>query len=46
MKVIYMQETIVIMSHKDPQHTQQLIQSGTINNTHKDKPYLVIQHED
>ena len=46
MKVIYMEETIVIMSQKDPQGTQELIQSGVINKTDNDKPYLVIQHED
>ncbi len=45
MKVIYMEETILIMSHKDPQGTQELIQSGTIKKTENDKPYLVIQHE-
>jgi len=46
MKVIYMEQTILIMSQKDPQGTQELIQSGTIKKTDKDKPYLVIQHED
>jgi hypothetical protein len=33
------------MSQKDPQGTQELIQSGTIKNTDKDKPYLVIEDE-
>jgi hypothetical protein len=43
MKVIYMEETILIMSQKDPQGTQELIQSGIIKKTENDKPYLVIE---
>jgi hypothetical protein len=45
MKVIYMEETILIMSQKDPQGTQELIQRGTIKKTENDKPYLVVQDE-
>jgi hypothetical protein len=45
MKIIYMEETILIMSQKDPQSTQELIQSGIIKKTENDKPYLVIEDE-
>jgi hypothetical protein len=45
MKVIYMEETILIMSQKDPQGTQELIQRGIIKKTENDKPYLVIEDE-
>ena len=45
MKVIYMEETILIMSQKDPQGTQDLIQSGVIKKIENDKPYLVIEDE-
>jgi hypothetical protein len=45
MKVIYMEETILIMSQKDPQGTQELIQSGIIKKTENNKPYLVIEDE-
>lgn len=46
MKVIYMEETIFIMSQKDAQDTQELIQRGVIKKTENDKPYLVIEDED
>lgn len=46
MKVIYMEETIFIMSQKDAQGTQELIQRGVIKKTENDKPYLVIEDED
>lgn len=45
MKVIYMEETILIMSQKDPQATQELIQEGVIKKAENDKPYLVIEDE-
>ena len=45
MKVIYMEETILIMSQKDPQGTQDLIQRGVKKKTENDKPYLVIEDE-
>jgi hypothetical protein len=45
MTIIYMEETILIMSQKDPQATQELIQSGIIKKTENDKPYLVIKDE-
>lgn len=41
MKVIYMEQTILIMSKKDSQATQALISSGTIKQDEKDRPYLV-----
>ena len=46
MKVIYMEQTILLMSHNDPQGTQDLISSGTIKQDEKDKPYLVTYDED
>jgi hypothetical protein len=46
MKVIYMQQTIMLMSQKDPEATQALISSGTIKQDEKDKPYLVTVVED
>jgi hypothetical protein len=45
MKVIYMQQTIMLMSQKDPKGTQALISSGTIKQDEKDKPYLVTYDE-
>lgn len=45
MKVIYMEHTILLMSQKDPQGTQDLISSGTIKQDEKDKPYLVTYDE-
>lgn len=45
MKTIYMEETILIMSQKDAQGTQELIQSGIIKKTENNKPYLVIEDE-
>lgn len=41
-----MEETIFIMSQKDAQGTQELIQRGVIKKTENDKPYLVIEDED
>jgi hypothetical protein len=46
MKVIYMEQTILLMSQKDPEGTQDLIASGTIKQDEKDKPYLVTVIED
>lgn len=46
MKIIYMEQTILLMSQKDPEGTQTLIASGVIKQDQKDKPYLVIYHED
>lgn len=46
MKVIYMEETIFIMSQQDAQSTQELIQRGIIKKTENNKPYLVIEDED
>jgi hypothetical protein len=43
MKVIYMEGTILIMSQKDPQGTQELIQRGVIKKTENDKPYLIVE---
>jgi hypothetical protein len=43
MKVVYMEDTILLLSQKDPQGTQELIQRGTINKTENNKPYLVIE---
>jgi hypothetical protein len=43
MKVIYMEDTILLLSQKDPQGTQELIQRGTIKKTENNKPYLVIE---
>ena len=45
MKVIYMEETILMMSQKDAQGTQKLIQRGTIKKTENSKPYLAIEDE-
>lgn len=45
MKVIYMEETILLMSQKDPQDTQDLISSGTIKQDENNKPYLVVNIE-
>jgi hypothetical protein len=45
MKVIYMEQTILLMSQKDPEATQALISSGTIKQDEKDKPYLVTYDE-
>ena len=46
MKVIYMEDTIVLLSQNDVQGTQQLIESGQIKHTQQHKPYLVIQDGD
>lgn len=46
MKIVYMEQTILLMSQKDPEGTQDLIASGVIKQDQKDKPYLVIYHED
>lgn len=42
MKVIYMEQTILLMSKIDPKGTEKLIASGAIKQDQKDKPYLVI----
>jgi hypothetical protein len=41
-----MEDTILEMSQRDPQATQELIQSGQIKHTEQGKPYLVIQDGD
>lgn len=46
MKIVYMEQTILLMSQKDPEGTQALIASGVIKQDEKDRPYLVIYHED
>lgn len=46
MKVIYMEDTILEMSQRDPQATQELIASGQIKHTEEGKPYLVIEDGD
>lgn len=46
MKVVYMEQTILLMSKIDPNSTEQLISSGTIKQDEKDKPYLVTYDED
>lgn len=46
MKVIYMEQTILLMSKIDPNSTEQVISSGTIKQDDKDKPYLVTYDED
>ena len=46
MKVIYMQQTIMLMSQKDPKGTQALVESGTIKYLDSVKPYLVTIVED
>lgn len=46
MKVIYMEQTILLMSQKDPEGTQDLINSGTIKQDENNKPYLVIDVEE
>jgi hypothetical protein len=42
MKVIYMEQTILLMSQKDPEGTKDLIASGTIKQDENNKPYLVV----
>jgi len=46
MKVIYMEQTILLMSSKYPEGTQALIASGVIKQDQKDKPYLVVNTEE
>ena len=36
-----MQQTIMLMSQKDPKGTQALVESGTIKQPQDGKPYLV-----
>lgn len=46
MKVIYMEQTILLISQKDPEGTKVLIDSGIIKQDGKDKPYLVVNMEE
>jgi hypothetical protein len=46
MKVIYMEQTILLMSKIDPQGTERVIASGTIKQDQNNKPYLVTIVED
>ena len=41
-----MEDTILEMSQRDPQATQELIASGQIKHTEEGKPYLVIEDGD
>lgn len=42
MQVVYMEQTILLMSQKDPEGTKDLIASGIIKQDEKDRPYLVV----
>jgi hypothetical protein len=44
MKIIYMQQTIMLMAQKNPKMVDNLIQTGTIKE-HKDIKYLVIEEK-
>ncbi len=46
MKVIYMEQTILLMSKTDPKGTEKLIASGTIKQSEDGKPYLVTVVDD
>jgi hypothetical protein len=46
MQVIYMEQTILLMSQKDPEGTKDLIASGIIKQDENNKPYLVTVIED
>jgi hypothetical protein len=41
-----MEQTILLMSQKDPEGTKDLIASGIIKQDEKDRPYLVTVIED
>lgn len=43
--VIYLEQTILLLSKSDPQMVQDLIDTGEIKKTDEGKPYLVIQDE-
>ncbi len=43
--LIYLEETILMLSKSDPQLVQDLIDMGEIKKTDEGKPYLVIQDE-
>jgi len=45
MKIVYLEETILMLSESDPQMVQDLIDTGEIKKTEEGKPYLVIQDE-
>jgi hypothetical protein len=45
MKVIYLEQTILLLSQRDPDMVQELIQSGQIKQSEDGKPYLVIEQE-
>lgn len=40
--IIYLEQTILILSNSDPQMVQDLIDTGHIKKTDEGKPYLVI----
>lgn len=46
MKVVYIEQTILLMSQKDPEGTQELINSGIIKQDKNNKPYLVVNIEE
>jgi hypothetical protein len=46
MQVIYMEQTILLMSQKDPEGTKDLIASGIIKQDENNKPYLVVNTEE
>ena len=41
-----MEQTILLMSQKDPEGTKDLIASGIIKQDEKDRPYLVVNTEE
>ena len=45
MKLIYLEQTILILSQTDPDMVQELVQSGQIKQSQEGKPYLVIEQE-
>ena len=44
MKIIYMEQTIMLLVHQNPKMVDKLIQTGIIKE-HKDKKYLVIEEK-
>jgi hypothetical protein len=45
MKVIYLEQTILLLSQRDPDMVKELVQSGQIKQSEEGKPYLVIEQE-
>ena len=43
--IIYLEQTILLLSKSDPQMVQDLIDTGQIKQSLDNKPYLVIQDE-